>query len=292
MVKGGVVKAGLTPDVDEPSSVGGRVRESTSTPHGFIEVGVSDLQESAVDIGKEILLGPLKAESVEPTAVSSVQGLALVIGLPPSVISRVRPPVKGRRSNVVAALGIGVVVTTRLHDINFSRGGPGTIGVIDRQHPDGRPQPVAYRHLCSDFNTAILDFCSLECVDAAREGRRDNARVAVGGVGGRDAAVVVLGGTGAIFKEIDDVVLLNEISALDGCLDHEVAILDENVAIATSGLFKLAIAKQYVLVNRCENSVDIKKHAYPKPPTCTSFVQMLGSSPLLKSSSRTGQYLW
>lgn len=202
------------------------------------------MQQSAVDIRKEILLRPLKAKSVESTAVSGVQRLTLVISLPPSVISRVGPPVKSRRSNVVAALSIGMVVTTRLHDIDFSRGRPGTIGVIDGQHPDSRPQPVAYRQLCSDFNTAVLDFCSLECVDAARKSRGDNARVAIGGVSGRDAAVVVLGGASAVFEQIDNVVLLNEISTLEGCLDKEVAILDINIAIATSGLLKLAITDQ------------------------------------------------
>lgn len=91
----------------------------------------------------------------------------LVVGLPPSIVGGVRSPVECRRHDVVAALGVRPIVAARLHDVNLSRLGPRAVGILDGQHPDGRPQPVSLGKLCSDLDTAVLDSGALLGVDAS-----------------------------------------------------------------------------------------------------------------------------
>ena len=43
----------------------------------------------------------------------------------------------------------------RLHHINFSRPGPAAIGIILRQHPQGRPKPLATGEFGGELEQAI-----------------------------------------------------------------------------------------------------------------------------------------
>ena len=48
-------------------------------------------------------------------------------------------------------------VPPRLHDINLARARPRTVVVVDGEHPERRPQPVAARDLRDDLDLAVLD---------------------------------------------------------------------------------------------------------------------------------------
>ena len=126
------------------------------------------MEENVVDPSEDVFLRPLEAEGVFGLSVGGVQSLSLVICAPPSVVGWVGTPVKSRRDNVVSSLCIGVVVSTRFSNVDFSRQGPRAVGVVDGQHPDRWPQPISYRHLGSNLDTPIFDCPSSLGVDTSR----------------------------------------------------------------------------------------------------------------------------
>ena len=94
LVKGRRVIACLTPWVDQPRSIRVGQREIPPLPEWLVEVCVQDLQQAGVDVRKEVLLTPLKAEGVEGLAEGGVQSVALDVGPPPRVVCTVRSPVQ------------------------------------------------------------------------------------------------------------------------------------------------------------------------------------------------------
>jgi len=95
LVKGGVGVGRFQPGVLEEGAVTVGCGEVAAIKEGLVKVGVQHLQEARVDIGEEILLGPLEAKGVEAGRVGGVQGRALVVGAPPAVVGDVGTPVEG-----------------------------------------------------------------------------------------------------------------------------------------------------------------------------------------------------
>ncbi len=126
-----IVAGGLVPGICETGAVGVEGWEASSLPERLVEVDVCDLQENAVDPGEEVFLGPLQAKGVFAGGICGVESLSLVVGSPPCVVGWVGTPVESGRYNVVSSLCIGVVVSARFSNIDFSRLGPRTVGVVD-----------------------------------------------------------------------------------------------------------------------------------------------------------------
>lgn len=208
LVKRGAVAAGLTPRVHQSRAIGIGGREVALGPKGFVEVRIHDLEEARVDVGEDVLLGPLEAVGVEARAVGGVQSLSLDIASPPSIVVGVRTPVNRRRHDIVATLRIRVIVAPRLHNVDFSRLGPHAIGVVGGQHPDCGPHPVTLGKLGDNFDTAKLNLSSLLGADAGRLDGVDNG--SVGGVRHGNAVVPEIRRTFSGFQQVDDVVRVDE----------------------------------------------------------------------------------
>lgn len=156
-------------------------------PERLVEVRVEDLEEARVDVGEDVLLAPLETKHMRGCGIGSMQRLALDVRAPPSVVGGVRTPVQRRGDDVVSTLRIGVVISSRLDDVDFARCGPRAVRVGDGQHPDGGPEPVAGGELGGDFDAAVADGGALLGVDASGlDGLDDRA---VGGVRDGDAVV-------------------------------------------------------------------------------------------------------
>ena len=196
LVEGGGVAAGLAPRIDDAGAVGVGEGEVPLLPERLVEVGVEDLQEAGVDVGEDVLFAPLDAEGVRGGGEGGVQGVALHVGAPPRVVVGVRAPVQRTRHDVVAALGVGVVVPARLADVDLARFGPWAVDAVDGQHPDGGPEPVTLGQRGGDLNASVLDRSTLLGVDSSRLDRVDNGPV--GHVGHGDTVLEELGCTDAL----------------------------------------------------------------------------------------------
>jgi len=225
LVEGSVVLASSSPRVHESGTVTVANGESTLLPERLVEVDVHDLEKTRVDVGENILLGPLEAESVETLGVCGVESSVLVVVEPPTIVGRVGTPVESAAHDIVAALSVGVVVSAGLHDINFTRTRPGTVYIVLGQHPDGGPQPVTLRELGLDLDATELDGCTTLGANASGLDGVDNGTV--GGVGAGNTVGPDIRRAGAVCEQVDDVVLLNELCVLKSGLQVEHAILNE-----------------------------------------------------------------
>lgn len=240
LVEGSGVYASLAPWVDETSAVGVRDREVALLPEWLVEVDVHDLKETSVDVREDVLLAPFETESVETRAVSSVESLTLDVVLVPAVVVGIRTPVKSGRDDVVAALRVGVVVTARLNNVDLTRRRPWAVGVVNRQHPNGWPEPVTGRQLSLDFDTAVLDGGAGLGVDTSRFDRVDNSTV--GGVGDRNAVRPFLDRAAAILEKVDNAVFVDKVLVLQSRLDDEHAVLDKGVLVGVGSFLELTVA--------------------------------------------------
>ena len=140
---------------------GGAVRpcgdlELAAVPEVLDKRTVEHLQQAGVDVGEEVFLAPLETKHVGGFGESGVQGVTLDVSAVPGVGGFGGTPVHGRGDDVVTALSVGVVVAAGLHDVDFARGRPGTVGVVHGHHPDCRPKPVALRESGCYFDAAVL----------------------------------------------------------------------------------------------------------------------------------------
>lgn len=205
-----------------------------------------------------------------------VQGLALDVGSPEGVRRGRRTPVQGGGDDVVAALRVGVVVSTGLGQVDLSRLGPFAVGAVDGHHPNGGPQPVAFRHAGRDFDAAVFDGGSEPGIEAGGKDGGHDGGVAGGGVGGCYAVVEEGGGAFARGEEVDLGVGEEELVVLEGCFDDELAVFD--VGVFFGGLLEFAVAVtedvSYYLRRR-----EMGRKTYPKPPSCISCCQTLSLIP-------------
>lgn len=170
----------------------------------------------------------------------SVEGGALVVVPEPGIIGGVRTPVEGGGDDVVATHRVSVVVATRLCDVDLTGRGPGTVGVVHGQHPDGGPHPVTSGQLGYDLDTAVLDRRTELGADAGRlDGVNDGA---VSGVGDSNTIGPDSRGAVASLEEVDHIVRLHQLLVLKGWLDNERAILDVCVLVGIGGLLELTVA--------------------------------------------------
>ena len=178
----------VDPRVGKSGAVGVGQRELATSPQILIERVVEDLQEASVYVGEEILLTPLQAIGVGTGGPGGMESFLLLAGAPISVVFLIGTPVESAGDNVVSAGRIAVVVASRFGDIDFARCGPSPECVVDGQHPNGGPEPVALWHGGYDFDPTVLDGCTFDGVDAAGFDGRNNGTV--GDVGGSVAVVV------------------------------------------------------------------------------------------------------
>jgi hypothetical protein len=198
------------------------------------------LKETRIDIGEDVLFGPFKTKSVETSSVGSVKSSVLVVVEPPTVVGRVGTPVESAAHDVVTALRISVVVSTRLHDVDFTRARPCTIDIVLGKHPNGGPHPVTGRKLGLDLDTTELDGYTVLGADASRLDGVDNSTV--GDIGTSDTVGPDVRRAGAICEKVDDIVLLNELCILKSRLDVKHAILDVCVFVGVGSDFELTVA--------------------------------------------------
>lgn len=119
-------------------------------------------------------------------------------------------PVQRTGVRIPPAFRISVIVSSALHNINFSRGGPRAVGVILWHHPNGRPQPIANGKLSSNLDSPILDALFALCCQTCRLNRRDNGSYRW--VGSNRTLVVLGACAGAIsssFGQIETVAIQN-----------------------------------------------------------------------------------
>lgn len=180
-------------------------------------------------------------------------------------------------------MSIGVVISSRLDNVDLARSRPGPIHIVHRQHPDGRPKPVTLWQLGCDLNPTVFDGCTFLGIDTAGFGRLDNGTV--GNVRGRDAISDYGRGTGSISRQVDDSVCFDKCSILQGWLDDKLSILDVYVLVCGCGLLELSVAAGMLAAGVEQGRI----FAYPKPPTSASLVQTWSFSPWEKSSLRTEQ---
>ena len=241
LIEGSCIIAGdLVPGICETGAVGVEGWEASSFPERLVEVDIRDLEENAVDPGEKVLLRPFQTKGVFAGSIGGVESLSLVVCAPPCVVSCVWSPVKSGRHNVVSSLCIGVVVPARFNNIDFSGQGPRTVGVVDGQHPNRWPQPISYWHLCSNLDTSVFDRSSSFGVDTSRFHRLYDfvgSQIRDGNAVGED-----IRGTGSVSCQVDHTVGIDEGSILQGWLDDEFAILNENVRVVECRLLEFSIA--------------------------------------------------
>lgn len=284
VIKGRVVSASKTPWIIQTRTVTVSLQELALLPKWLVEEAVHDLKETIVDVREDVLLAPLEAEGVEAFGIGCVEGGALDVVTPPSVIVRVRPPMERTADDVVSALSVCVIVSARLHNIDLTRLRPWSVCVFHWQHPDRRPKPIARWQVRFDFNPAKLDTCTFLGIDTSRVDRVDDR--AVREVGADDAIRPLVRRADALLEEVGEgFVVFNDTRILDGGLDPEHSVFDECVLVSDRGLLELTISRF------CQRKpLQKTRKAYPNPPTSASFVHTAGSRPLEKSSIKTGQY--
>lgn len=248
LVEWSAVTACLAPWVDDPRAVGVRGREVGLVPERLVEVDVGDLQETGVDEGEEVLRSPLETVDVEALGIGRVKSLALDVVLPPCVVVGVRSPVECRRDNVVTTLRVGVVVTAGLHQVNLTRRRPWAVGVVDRHHPNGRPEPVTCGQLGLDLDAAVLDRSTSLRANATRLDRIDDS--AVCGVSDSHTVRPEIRRTASVLEQVDDIVRLHQLRVLEGWLDLHHSVLNEDVLIRVGRPFELAVSGYLVSVVR------------------------------------------
>ena len=95
-------------------------------------------------------------------------------------------PMKCRSGAVVSQIFAACaysVVAARFHDVNLARGRPFAVGQVLGHHPDCRPQPIAARQFCIDFDASkshIQRFnrsesCRVDWVQVIRTGTGSHA---------------------------------------------------------------------------------------------------------------------
>ena len=186
---------------------------------------------------------------------------------PPGVVLRVRAPVQRAADDVVAAQRhVRVVVAARLRNVNLPAARPRPVRVVDRKHPDRRPQPGARRQPRRHLDAPVPDRRARPRVDACRPDRVDDG--AVGGVGAADACGpqvrVEGGGVGGaaavsvtivlvlvsvsvavvrgLTEQVDRRVLRNERGVLQCGLEVQDVILDKGVFVCAGCLLELSVS--------------------------------------------------
>lgn len=136
-------------------------------PEGLVKVREHDLLEATVYVCEDVLFAPLRGVRLEAqrdtiegekkkrmaaSTPNVLKSAAYVVckALRLTLLShqpsfRASGPKCRVLCNVIATLGVTSVITARLHDVNFARGRPLAICVVNGEHPDCGPEPVSGR---------------------------------------------------------------------------------------------------------------------------------------------------
>jgi hypothetical protein len=114
----------LTPRIHNPRPVLRRSRKVPLRPQWAIKRYIQRFKKARVHVREEILGAPLEPERVVLGGVGRVQRVLLRERVVPGVLVGSGTPMEGAGGDVVAARGIGEVVTAGLRDVDFAGGGP------------------------------------------------------------------------------------------------------------------------------------------------------------------------
>jgi hypothetical protein len=89
-------------------------------------------------------------------------------------------------------------------------------------------------------------------------------------------------GADPLTGKIDNVVCGDELLILQGGLDPQLSILDEDILICIGSDLKLSVA---VILSAFGRVSKTQRYPYPKPPLSTSLVHIFGSKDPLEKSS-------
>lgn len=146
------------------------------------------------------------------------------------------------RSHVVAAHFVRVVVSAGLHDVNFAGVGPLAVRVVLGHHPYRWPEPVPLWKLGLYFDAAVLDVDTAFGNEACRSRWRYDSSI---GRVCHGVAICPFGANAALFGQVDDIVLVDQVLILQRRLDLQEAIFDEDIVIGVCRLRKIAIAMHH-----------------------------------------------
>ncbi len=109
-----------------------------------------------IQIGGDSILGPEETIDVEVIS-ERIRGSVLLSGLLITIGVPGGSPVEGGGELVVATGGARSVITARLHDVDLTGGGPSTISLVLREHPNGGPKEVTLGEQCLDLDLSVLE---------------------------------------------------------------------------------------------------------------------------------------
>lgn len=175
----------------------------------------------------------------------------LIIPLPPLhpppkrltnlIQPRQRAPIQARPYIIISLGGVADPVSPALDDIDFAAEGPRAVRVVDGEHPQGGPDPVARGHLGADLDAAVADGGGVDGGEpCGLDGRDDGA----GGLVGDGAACgdVGVGAAGEVeCVAVDDVGGADDVGG--ECRDEvEDSVGDEGVVGGARCHFEFAIS--------------------------------------------------
>jgi hypothetical protein len=165
----------------------------------------------------------------------------LLIVPPPPIVIGIGSKMQRTAHNVVPTLLVLVIVAAGLYDVDLARRRPHAVRVVHRQHPNGRPQPVARGQLGRDLDAAEFDRGAALGVNTTGFDWVDDGAVGRVGVG---EAIEKIGARAAFPTKVNGGILFDEGFVLQGGLDPKHVVFDEHVFVIVGCPFELAISKE------------------------------------------------
>jgi hypothetical protein len=152
-VEGGVLVLGVLPGIG-PVAHSGLVPVALSTV-----IHLQDTVGIIIEVGVDLLVIPVEAESVEGIGEASSGGGLFSVGLGVLVGEVVGAPMHGGAEGLRSSSEFtGVVgVSTAFHDIDLTTGGPLSVLIVAGEAPDSGPEPVSLGQLGLDFDSSVLE---------------------------------------------------------------------------------------------------------------------------------------
>jgi hypothetical protein len=150
-------------------------------------------------------------------------------------------PVSCAIVKVATTSGVFDVVTTALRDIDLATSRPVAVNRLLGHHPDGRPEPVAFGHLCDNLDLTIANALLSLGSQACRSDRRDHgALLGVGSDEARRVRAACAGTVTALLVADVECVVGPHLIWCDGCCliregRHDVQTLCVDIAILLIG---------------------------------------------------------
>lgn len=140
----------------DPWVIVGRTEVSLLEEALRLHVDVQDDVGLRIEIGVESIFVPIETIDVEIIVKTARVFVFLVCHLE-FVGCVVKTPVESRSESVDTAVRVRFVVTSRLHNVDFTRGRPLTVLVVFGEHPNCRPEPVSSWKLGAHLNSPVFE---------------------------------------------------------------------------------------------------------------------------------------